>query len=550
MVRAGPGGTDPPPCYGAAAGLRAGGRMTDKTIDVGAIRPVAAAWTPEGVSFRSRVSRPGSGADVFGFPAPAPVPPVAMVGLELSPERIGPSAPVTAPSALLARRARLILRDRRIVLCVVLECCVAATACLAVMGLFDAFGAAPWTALAGALCVVARSRSQLEVTGPQDAWPLLRGLVVAFAGAALLPALGLTSDSQLTCVAVLLVAAGGVVACALLLARHLRRPARVVVVGDREAISRAAMRWSDGSAHVIGGVLATEENDHLQAVVGVPTIAGLGRAVGWALERHADLVIVAPVPGLGRGQVRELAWALAGSGVRMAVGDVLDDVSPHRIRAERLGRTTLVGFRTPGHSPLTRVAKAGIDRVLGAVLLVLAAPFLGLMMLAIRLDSPGPALFRQVRVGQDGRLFTMYKLRTMHDDAEQLMPTLRYRNDGAGLLFKLYDDPRATRVGRILRRTSMDELPQLCNVLKGQMSLVGPRPALPCEVEQYDDVERRRIHLKPGMTGLWQVSGRSNLDWETSVALDLDYVDNGRLCDDVLIGLRTVGAVVRSRGAY
>jgi lipopolysaccharide/colanic/teichoic acid biosynthesis glycosyltransferase len=144
----------------------------------------------------------------------------------------------------------------------------------------------------------------------------------------------------------------------------------------------------------------------------------------------------------------------------------------------------------------------------------------------------------------------MYKLRTMHVGSEHQLAALRDRNDCDGLLFKVYDDPRTTRLGRILRRTSADELPQLCNVVKGEMSLVGPRPALPGEVAEYDDLERRRVTVKPGMTGLWQVSGRSNLDWQTSVALDLDYIDNGRLYDDLLIGLRTVGAVVRSRGAY
>jgi lipopolysaccharide/colanic/teichoic acid biosynthesis glycosyltransferase len=144
----------------------------------------------------------------------------------------------------------------------------------------------------------------------------------------------------------------------------------------------------------------------------------------------------------------------------------------------------------------------------------------------------------------------MYKLRTMHVDAERQLVALQDQNEGAGVLFKIQEDPRVTSIGRLLRRTSLDELPQLINVVKGQMSLVGPRPALPCEVAEYDEVERRRLAVKPGMTGLWQVSGRSNLDWETSIALDLDYVDNWRVSDDLLIGLRTVQAVVGARGAY
>jgi lipopolysaccharide/colanic/teichoic acid biosynthesis glycosyltransferase len=138
----------------------------------------------------------------------------------------------------------------------------------------------------------------------------------------------------------------------------------------------------------------------------------------------------------------------------------------------------------------------------------------------------------------------------MHLDAERLLITLCDQNEGAGVLFKMQNDPRVTRVGRLLRRTSMDELPQLINVVKGQMSLVGPRPALPCEVAEYDDVERRRLAVRPGMTGAWQVSGRSNLDWDTSISLDLDYVDNWRISEDLRIGLRTVGAVMGARGAY
>jgi len=186
----------------------------------------------------------------------------------------------------------------------------------------------------------------------------------------------------------------------------------------------------------------------------------------------------------------------------------------------------------------------------GLLLLVVASPALAAMMVAIRLDSRGPALFRQERVGRDERPFTMYKMRTMRPDAERMLVSLTDQNEGAGVLFKMQDDPRVTRVGRLLRRTSLDELPQLINVVKGQMSLVGPRPALPGEVAEYDDIERRRLAVKPGMTGLWQVSGRSNLDWETSISLDLHYVDNWRVADDLMIGLRTVGAVTKARGAY
>jgi lipopolysaccharide/colanic/teichoic acid biosynthesis glycosyltransferase len=220
------------------------------------------------------------------------------------------------------------------------------------------------------------------------------------------------------------------------------------------------------------------------------------------------------------------------------------------VRAGRLGRTTVVELGSTRRGVVTRALKGVVDRTVGSLLLLCAAPLLGVMMVLIQLDSRGAPLFKQARVGRDGKQFTMYKLRTMHLDAERLLITLVDQNEGAGVLFKMQNDPRVTRMGRLLRRTSMDELPQLINVVKGQMSLVGPRPALPCEVAEYDEIERRRLAVKPGMTGAWQVSGRSNLDWDTSISLDLDYVDNWRISDDLRIGLRTVGAVMGARGAY
>jgi exopolysaccharide biosynthesis polyprenyl glycosylphosphotransferase len=325
---------------------------------------------------------------------------------------------------------------------------------------------------------------------------------------------------------------------------------RVVVVGDRAAISRAAMRWSDGSAHVIGGVLAEAPQSRLETIVGVPTVVGLEQAADWARGRRADVVIVGPGHDLSAQDARQLAWSLERSGIRMAIADLVSDAAPHRVQARRVGLTTVVELAPTRRGLVHRVAKGAVDRVVGAALLVLAAPFLGLMMLAIRIDSRGAALFKQTRMGLDGKPFTIYKLRTMHTDAERNLVALRDRNEGAGLLFKMQHDPRITRLGRLLRRTSMDELPQLINVVKGDMSLVGPRPALPSEAEKYDEIEVRRLAVKPGMTGLWQVSGRSNLDWETSIQLDLDYVDNWRFTDDLLIGLRTVGAVTGARGAY
>jgi lipopolysaccharide/colanic/teichoic acid biosynthesis glycosyltransferase len=195
-------------------------------------------------------------------------------------------------------------------------------------------------------------------------------------------------------------------------------------------------------------------------------------------------------------------------------------------------------------------AKAILDRTLaGALLIVFALP-LALVCLAIKIDSPGPAVFRQRRVGRHGREFTIFKLRSMTIDAERLRRSLQEQNEGAGLLFKVRHDPRVTRVGRLIRTTSIDELPQLWNVLRGDMSLVGPRPALPDEAARYDERERRRLEVKPGLTGLWQVSGRSRLDWETSIRLDLSYVESWSLLADLSILARTFGAVLTRDGAH
>jgi lipopolysaccharide/colanic/teichoic acid biosynthesis glycosyltransferase len=193
--------------------------------------------------------------------------------------------------------------------------------------------------------------------------------------------------------------------------------------------------------------------------------------------------------------------------------------------------------------------KATIDFVLAGALLAFLSPLLLLLMLAVRLDSRGPAVFRQVRVGKDGRHFVVLKLRTMCCNAEQLKASLQDANECDDVLFKIRRDPRITRIGALLRRSSLDELPQLVNVLRGEMSLVGPRPALPDEVARMDADALRRFNVKPGMTGLWQVSGRSNLGWAEAKALDTYYADNWTVLGDLSILLRTAKAVVTADGA-
>lgn len=197
----------------------------------------------------------------------------------------------------------------------------------------------------------------------------------------------------------------------------------------------------------------------------------------------------------------------------------------------------------------SRFVKTTLDVVLAAVLLVLVSPLLLVLVLAVRFDSPGPAVFRQVRVGKDGRHFEVLKLRTMVNGADELKMSLLAANEYDGVLFKIRQDPRITRFGALLRRSSLDELPQLVNVLRGEMSLVGPRPSLPDEVAMMDADALRRFAVRPGMTGLWQVSGRSNLGWNEAKALDTWYADNWTVRGDLSILVRTARAVVSAEGA-
>jgi len=199
---------------------------------------------------------------------------------------------------------------------------------------------------------------------------------------------------------------------------------------------------------------------------------------------------------------------------------------------------------------MRRLVKDVGERAVAGLTLMALAPVLLVLLILIRLDSPGRAVYRQSRIGRGGEPFTMYKLRTMIDEADHRKEQLSADNETDGVLFKIRSDPRVTRVGRVLRKYSLDEIPQLWNVVRGDMALVGPRPALPEEVAQYGDDMHRRMVVKPGLTGLWQVSGRSDLPWSRAVRLDLYYVDNWSLGLDIAIMLRTVHAVLAHSGAY
>lgn len=248
-------------------------------------------------------------------------------------------------------------------------------------------------------------------------------------------------------------------------------------------------------------------------------------------------------------QLRRLAWELEDHAhVQIIVAPNVTDVSSERVRIRPVAGLPLMHLGRSRSQLATNDAKRAFDVVGATLVLLLVSPFLLGLMLWVRLYDGGPALFRQVRVGREGKEFSCLKLRSMHVDAEARLAEMEAR-DGH-VLFKSTDDPRVTRPGRIIRRFSLDELPQLWNVVRGEMSLVGPRPPLPTEVEQYEDDMLRRLNVLPGMTGLWQVSGRSDLSWEDTVRLDLYYVDNWSMVQDLLILARTVTAVLASRGAY
>jgi exopolysaccharide biosynthesis polyprenyl glycosylphosphotransferase len=283
---------------------------------------------------------------------------------------------------------------------------------------------------------------------------------------------------------------------------------------------------------------------------GVPVDGDLDDVVEVVRRRGADAVAVTSARETAAVYLRKLSWQLEGSGIELLVSPGLIEVAGPRLHIRPFVGLPLLAIEEPVFSGWKRVLKGALDRVGAALAIVLVAPVLLAIALAVKVSSPGPVLYRQERVGAYGRRYTMYKFRSMVDGADAKLAELLEQNEGNGLLFKMRRDPRVTAVGRVLRRFSLDELPQLFNVVGGTMSLVGPRPPLPSEVERYDTSIRRRLLVKPGLTGLWQISGRSDLSWEESVRLDLRYVENWSLALDLLILWKTASAVLRSRGAY
>jgi exopolysaccharide biosynthesis polyprenyl glycosylphosphotransferase len=326
---------------------------------------------------------------------------------------------------------------------------------------------------------------------------------------------------------------------------------RVMAVGHPAAVADLITTLHRDTCHglsVVGACLVG--NGAGQEISGVPVLGGLGSVPSAVKSSRADTVAVLACPEMNGSRLREMAWKLEESGTDLYLAPALLDVAGPRTTIRPIAGLPLLHVDHPELSGPKLLMKAVFDRTMAALALILLAPLFAAIALVIRADSRGPAFFRQTRVGKDGRTFGVYKFRTMIVDAEQRKAELEALNEGSGVLFKMRRDPRVTRVGGWLRRCSLDELPQLINVLGGDMSLVGPRPALPQEAASYGDHMRRRLVVKPGITGLWQISGRSDLPWEEAVRLDLRYVENWSFALDLQILWKTCSAVLHGSGAY
>ncbi|PWV44785.1 sugar transferase [Nocardiopsis sp. L17-MgMaSL7] len=326
----------------------------------------------------------------------------------------------------------------------------------------------------------------------------------------------------------------------------------VVVVGYSVSASDLIRRFRDEIYHgmrVVGVCLPAHESD-VTEVEGCPVLGSFTDAADAAALVGADTVAVLACPEMDGVELRRLAWELEKTGTDLNVASALMEVAGPRTTIRPVAGLPLLHVEHPELEGARRVVKGVFDRCAAALALLLLSPLFLVLTVLIRSEGGGPAFFRQTRVGRGGAEFTVYKFRTMVVGADALKAILQPRNEHDGVLFKMRRDPRVTPVGAWLRRYSLDELPQLVNVVRGEMSLVGPRPPLPEEVAQYGHDVRRRLVVKPGMTGLWQVSGRSDLSWEESVRLDLRYVENWSLTLDIQILWKTWSAVIRGAGAY
>lgn len=424
-------------------------------------------------------------------------------------------------------------------------------------------GASAWWAVCGVpvwvvLVLFQRGyeRTRLGV-GSDELRSVLRASGSALAVAGVVAALLRDVSLLTTVVTAALLAPGFSLLVRLGLRRWLHRRQRsgidlreTVVVGAMPQVGQLAGKLDADSTlgmRVVGVCVPSQDADAAREA-GLEVLADTHDVRGAVLRQQAGAVAV--TNGQPAHYLRELAWSLEGLDTQLLVHPGLVEVAGPRMHIRPFTGLPLLAVEQPHFSGWRIVAKRASDIVLSGLALLVFGPLMLALALAVRLEDGGPALFKQTRVGRNNTTFTMYKFRSMHADAEQRLAELVGQNEGAGPLFKMVDDPRITRVGKFLRRTSLDELPQLFNILNGTMSVVGPRPPLPTEVAAYERPVQRRLLVMPGLTGLWQVSGRSSLSWEESVRLDLRYVENWNMALDLFIIWQTAWAVLARRGAY
>ncbi|MCW2856652.1 MAG: Exopolysaccharide biosynthesis polyprenyl glycosylphosphotransferase [Marmoricola sp.] len=325
---------------------------------------------------------------------------------------------------------------------------------------------------------------------------------------------------------------------------------RVIAVGAPAAIQELTevLGRAPWMGYRLVGMCVPGGQDHLET--GVPVFGDIDDVRRVVIERGADGVIVAGGSYSSAADLRRLGWALQGLDLEMLVVPSLTDIAGPRVHMRHVAGLPFVQVEEPQSDRAGGWTKRAFDLVVGSSVVFVLSPLLLTTALIIWLQDRGPVFYRQTRAGIHGEEFQMVKFRSMIVNAEALRASLDEHNEVDGVLFKMTNDPRITRFGRFIRKYSIDELPQLINVLKGEMSLVGPRPLLPTDVERYEEDTHRRALVRPGMTGLWQVSGRSDLSWAESVRLDLYYVDNWSMVIDLVIMVKTVKAVLVSEGAY
>lgn len=324
--------------------------------------------------------------------------------------------------------------------------------------------------------------------------------------------------------------------------------ARVLLVGSHDSVAQIAhdlARNIGAGYRVVGACLPTGRPGTKVYGTSIPVMGSVDNIPQAMAATGADTVAVTSIGDLPPYKVKQISWGLEAGRQHLVLAPSITDIAGPRIQTRPVSGLPLIHVETPRFSSGERFVKRMMDVTLSIIGVVAISPLLLLLALLVKATSSGPALFKQTRVGYHGREFRMLKFRSMVTNAEELLVNLKSSQDsGNEVMFKMANDPRMTRIGRVMRRFSLDELPQLFNVIGGSMSLVGPRPPLPSEVEKYADHVHRRFLVKPGITGLWQVSGRSTLSWEDTVRLDLSYVENWTMLTDVMIIARTARAAL------